>query len=168
MKIENARIQGGELILTCSMQEARQFAYRFKPGEYEISPAKKRRSLDANRLLWEICGRIAEAAHVSKEEVYRKNVKEAGVYVPLSLSRAALDDFTQTWSSNGVAWFVEVVDYGDADDTVLVHAYKGSSTYDAGQMSRLIDSIIQDAKSIGLDVLSERERSLFSEYGCIC
>lgn len=45
MKIESARIMGNDLILTASIPDARRFVYGFKPGEYEISPAKKKRSL---------------------------------------------------------------------------------------------------------------------------
>ena len=48
MKIESARIMGNDLILTASIPDARRFVYGFKPGEYEISPAKKKRSLNAN------------------------------------------------------------------------------------------------------------------------
>lgn len=167
MRIENARIEGNELILTVpDRQETRQFVYRFKAGEYDISRAKKKRSLDANRLMWEICTRISEAVNVPKEEIYRKNVKEVGVFTPLTMPHDALPDFERTWESNGMAWFVEVVDYGSTTGTVLVNAYKGSSAYDTKQMARLIDGLMQDAKNVGLDVLTERERSLFDGLGC--
>lgn len=42
----------------------------------------------------------------------------------------------------------------------MLLTYKGSSVYDTAQMARLIDGIMQDGKSIGLDLISERERSL--------
>lgn len=45
-------------------------------------------------------------------------------------------------------------------------SYHGSSVYDTKQMSRLIDNLIQDAKAVGLETMSERERSLLlTEWG---
>lgn len=75
MKIESARIMGNDLILTASIPDARRFVYGFKPGEYEISPAKKKRSLNANAYAWKLINDIALAIRESPEDVYREALK---------------------------------------------------------------------------------------------
>lgn len=41
MRIDSARMLGGELVLTASVPDARRFVYGFKPGEYDISPPRR-------------------------------------------------------------------------------------------------------------------------------
>ena len=160
MYIEAVRIAGNELILTTKDTAARRLAYDFKPGEYELKKTRKKRSLDANAYCWELCTQIANAVNITKEDVYRRNIREVGVYTPLPIKAEAVDDFKRIWSGKGVGWFVDVIDDSKIDGYKLIFAYHGSSEYDTAQMSRLIDSLIQDAKAVGIDTLSEREKSL--------
>ena len=44
-----------------------------------------------------------------------------------------------------------------------VFAYYGSSVYDTAQMTKVINILLQDAKDLGLEILSERERSLLND-----
>jgi len=44
-----------------------------------------------------------------------------------------------------------------------VRCLYGSSDFDKEQMARLIDLIVQDCKDIGIETMSERERSLLIE-----
>jgi hypothetical protein len=163
MHIEAVRIAGNELILTTKDMEALRLAYDFKPGDYEIKKTRKKRSLDANAYCWKLADEIAEAVNISKEDVYRRNIREVGVYTPLPIKAEAVADFQRIWSARGVGWFVDVVDDSKLDGYKLVFAYHGSSEYDTAQMSRLIESLIQDAQAVGVDTLSEREKSLLLE-----
>ena len=163
MWIEEIRIEGGELILKTKDPAARKLVYNFKPGDYELKRKGKKRSLNANAYCWELCTRIAESVGTTKEDVYRRNIREAGSYTPIPIKAEAVDDFGRIWSDKGVGWFVDVIDDSKLKGYKLIFAYHGSSTYDTGQMARLIDSLIQDAKAIGLDTLSEREKSLLLE-----
>lgn len=160
MRIEAVRIAGDELILTTRDAAARRLAYDFKPGEYELKRTRKKRSLDANAYCWELCTQIANAVNIAKEDVYRRNIREVGEYTPLPIKAEAVEDFKRIWSGKGVGWFVDVIDDSKIDGYKLIFAYHGSSTYDTAQMSRLIDSLIQDAKAVGIETLSEREKSL--------
>ncbi|MDO4549514.1 MAG: hypothetical protein Q4D04_15600 [Clostridia bacterium] len=129
----------------------------------EIKKYRKRRSLDANAMMWEFCSKIAEATGTTKEEVYRHNIREVGQYTPLPIREDAVEEFSRIWSEHGTGWFVEVVDDSKIEGYKLVFAYHGSSCYDTKQMSRLIDNVLQDAKSIGIETMSERERSLMMD-----
>lgn len=163
MHIEQARIEGGELILKTKDPAACSFVFEFKPGEYELKKKPKKRSKNANAFCWDLCSRIAAVINSTKEEVYRKTIKEVGIYTPLPIKAEAVEEFKKIWSSHGVGWFVEVVDESKIPGYKLIFAYNGTSTYDTAQMSRVIDSLIEDAKALGLEVLSEREKSLLLE-----
>ena len=160
MKIESVRSAGDELILKTKDPAARRLAYDFKPGEYELKKTRKKRSRNANSLCWELCTQIGQAAGVSKEDVYRRNIREVGEYTPLPIKAEAVDEFKRVWGCHGIGWFVDVVDDSKMPGYKKVFAYHGSSTYDTAQMARLIDSLIQDAQALGIDTMSERERSL--------
>ena len=93
MKIESARRQGDELCLTTKDPEAWRWLYSFKPGDYEIRPKRKKRSLDANSFLWSLIGQIASVVNVPSDEVYRRAIHEAGVYTPLPIKAEAVRSF---------------------------------------------------------------------------
>lgn len=164
MTIFGARYEKGELHLRCDPPDGLKFVYEFKEGgKYEILPQKKekkRRSLDANSMMWSLCEKIAQKVGSTKEAVYREQIKQVGIYTPLPIRDNAVDAFASLWSSHGIGWFIEIVDNSKLDGYKLIFAYAGSSTYDTKQMSRLIDNVVQDAKALDIDVMSERERSL--------
>lgn len=160
MYIEFARVAGNELILKTKDAEARRVAYDFTPGEYELKKTTKKRSIDANAYCWALASQIAEVVRLPKEAVYRRNIREVGVYTPLPIKADAVDEFRRIWEHRGIGWFVDVVDDSKIPGYKLCFAYHGSSCYDTAQMSRLIDSLIQDAESVGIVCISEREKSL--------
>lgn len=163
MRIDGMRIEGGEVILKTNDPEARRIAYNFKPGEYELKRTRKKRSLNANAYCWELCNQIGQAVRMPKEDIYRRNIRDVGSYTPIPIKDEAVDKFKELWSSKGVGWFADVIDDSKIKGYKLIFAYHGSSTYDTSEMARLIDSLIQDAQSIGIDTLSEREKSLLLE-----
>lgn len=157
MRIENARIQGGELVLTCSMQEARQFAYRFKPGEYEIRPGKKKRSLDANAYAWLIINRIAEALRTTPEEVYREaleNIPNALEIV--CVQDKAVESMARLWTNGHIGRRVET-EPSKIKDCTNMYLYYGSSDFDRRQMSQLIENLVQDAKALDIETRPAEE-----------
>lgn len=128
--------------------------------EITIKRYRKKRSLDANAMMWCFCEKIAKVVGITKEEVYRDQIRQVGEFTPLPIKANAIDSFSYIWSKHGIGWFVDVVDDSKLDGYKLVFAYAGSSTYDTKQMSRLIDSVLQEAEQLGIDTLDERERSL--------
>lgn len=163
MYIDNVRVEGGELILETKDPAARRLAYNFKSGEYELKRTYKKRSHNANSYCWELCTRIGEAVGISKEEVYRRSIRDVGSYTPMPIKAEGVERFSEIWRHRGVGWFVDVIDDSKLDGYKLIFAYHGSSTYDTKEMSRLIDNLIQDAKAVGVEVISESERALLLE-----
>lgn len=135
---------------------------KFKDKDVDITVKKYRhkRSLDANAMMWCFCEKIAKVVGITKEEIYRDQIRQVGEFTPLPIKANAIDSFSYIWSKHGIGWFVDVIDDSKLDGYKLVFAYAGSSTYDTKQMSRLIDSVLQEAEQLGIDTLDERERSL--------
>lgn len=164
MRIDAAAWVEGELVLVTGSPEARKFAYRFKPGEYEIVKTTRKRSLDANAYCWVLCSLIAQAVGISKEKVYQDAIAEGDQYLMCSVTDEDYPSFVRAWQSRGIGWRVQTVD--DAGMGVkTVFAYYGSSVYDTKAMTRLIDILIQQARNLGLETMPEEElRSLLEAW----
>lgn len=138
----------------------------FKPGEFEITRQRKKRSLEANAYMWALCSEIADVVGCTKEEVYRRNIREGKEYTPLPIKAAAVEEFSRVWAAHGVGWFCDVIDDSKIPGYKLVFAYHGSSTYDTKQMSRLIDRVKADAESVGIIPLPpEQIAAMMNEWG---
>jgi len=110
-----------------------------------------------------LCTKISEVLKIPKEEVYRNSIKEGNEYTAFPIRGDALDEFMRIWSGRGIGWFAEAVDDSKIPGYKLVFAYHGSSVYNKKQMASLIDRLVQDAKSLDIETLTERELSLIKE-----
>ena len=130
-----------------------------------IKKHRKKRSLDANAYCWVLVDKIAEKRHMSKAEVYRNAIRDiGGVSDIICIQNKAVQTMKDIWTRNGIGWQVEELESKIAGCTNLI-LYKGSSVFDTKQMSALIDSLVQDAQSIGIETRPEWEiQSLLEEY----
>lgn len=71
--------------------------------------------------------------------------------------------FKVVWESLGTGWPTEHVDYTKDGERLVVRAYYGSSRYNSKQMSRLLDSVVEDCKEQDIETMTERELSLLKE-----
>lgn len=136
----------------------------------KVGRKKKKRSLDMNSYAWQLITQIAEKlqdskVYVTKEDVYRKHIRLVGVYEPLALKEEAVERFTEEWAKRGTGWLTEVVD-SKMQGCKKVFAYYGSSTYTVEEMSRLIESVIQDCVALGIETMPQAELdSLLNSWG---
>ncbi len=133
----------------------------------KVSKFRKGRSLDANDYLWVLCTKLAQELNndklcITKEDIYRKHIRDAGVYEPLAVPNNAVERFGEAWGLKGIGWFVDVVD-SKLDGCKKVFAYYGSSTYNTQEMSRLIDSVVQDCKAVGVETMTPNELQALKE-----
>lgn len=157
MKIENARISGNELILSAEIPDARRFVYGFKPGEYDITPSRKKRSLNANAYAWRLINDIALAVREKPENVYREALKNVpNICEVLCVQDKAVDSMIRLWTRDHVGRRVEREESKLPGCTNL-YIYYGSSDFDARQMSMLIDNLVQDAQALGIETRPEEE-----------
>ena len=135
-----------------------------KKHRLSISLWKNKRSLDANGYAWALIDKLAQAMNLPKEEVYREEIrKTAGVSQILAIREDAVDQFRQCWERGHLGQFCEDLGPHTSQGYRTLICYYGSSGYDTTQMSRLIDNIVQDCKSLGIETASERELSLILE-----
>ena len=143
-------------------------AYDFLEGKrlsVEIKEYKRKRSLSANAYAWVLLGEIAKRANLDVISVYKKTIRECGCsYFVTAIAEDAVGSFEKIWEKNGIGWFCETLETVDGFTTLLVFA--GSSTFDTSQMSRFIDTVVQDAKALGIETLTPDElQRMKGEWG---
>lgn len=161
MNVTAVRVAGDELILTSpDYGEIRRFAYHFKAGNYEIERKRKKRSTDANALCWKLCTEIANVLRTDKESVYVDMLKRYG--------QSDLVTVLSIVNPKSYFKYFDECGKGTQKGREYTHykVYKGSSEYDTREMSILLDGIIDEAKALDIEVISEREKSLLlQEWG---
>lgn len=143
--------------------EARRMVARMKDGvRYTLTAAKQRksRSNDQNEMMWKLCQIIAEAVGTTKNAVYRQHIRDYGDWTSVLVRQDAAEAFWRQWESNGDGWIVETGEsYGGM---IALRCYAGSSTYGTKQMTRMIDSLVDECKNLGIET-DERLVSLLAE-----
>jgi hypothetical protein len=125
--------------------------------EIESHQQKKKRSLDANALLWVLCQKIAEVIHSTKESVYRKFIKEVGQFEIVPIKAEAVERWIEVWNSKGLGWFAEVMEDSKLPGYKKVISYYGSSVYDQREMSVLLDEVVSQCKEMDIETLPPAE-----------
>lgn len=168
---EILRSPGGEWIVSFTTGENPvETFYRLNDHLLDITLKKhtKARSKTANDFCWAMCTDISRAIHppITKEEVYRKAIRDVGEYEPLPIRADAVETFQKRWKSKGIGWFAEIVDDSKIPGYKLVFAYYGSSTYDVPSMSRLLEYLKDEMENMELPIpLSKAEEErLLSEW----
>lgn len=129
----------------------------------ELYVKKKKRSKDQNAYFWELLQQLCEELNLNVIEEYKKRVKELGICKQWEIDTINVPTFEKLWTDRGIAWFTEKVE--ENGNKTLINAYYGSSSYNSKQMSHLLDNLIQDCKSVGIQTLDENElESLRREY----
>lgn len=121
---------------------------------FEVKEYKKKRSLNANSYAWVLCREIAKVLGITKEEVYKKIIKEVGEFEVIPIKKEAVAKFTKIWKSKGLGWLCDYTE-SKLKGYVNVVVYYGSSVYDTKQMSILIESLVQEAKMLGIATLDD-------------
>ena len=125
--------------------------------DVDVKKHRNKRSRDANAYAWCLIDQIAAVTGQTKTEIYRNAIRDiGGVSEIVCVRNKSKDTLMQVWSQRGLGWQVEELDSKLTDCTNLV-LYYGSSTYDTRQMSALIDSLVQDARAIGIETRPQEE-----------
>ena len=123
----------------------------------EMKVWREKRSLDANAYAWVLIDKIAEAIREDKVSVYRSAIREIGGNSQLICALdAEVEKLRRVWEGNGIGWVTEVMP-SKLPGCTNVWLYYGSSVYDTAQMSLLIDSLIFEAKELGIETLPPAE-----------
>lgn len=130
-----------------------------KDKKYKISVKefKNKRSLDANAYCWVLIDRLSEVTGYDKETIYKNAIKEiGGISETVCIQNKAAEKLCHAWEYKGLGWQTETFE-SKIDGCTNVILYYGSSVYDTAQMSRLIDIIVQECKSQGVETMTPDE-----------
>lgn len=153
MRILSEFIQGENKILTIQIGT-----------NEEIQVKRKKRSKNANSYYWSLLQQLCEEMNIDVIQEYRKRVKELGIFQTFELNNENVSTFEYLWNQRGIAFFTEKVE--EIGDKTIINAYYGSSSYNSKQFSKLLDNLIQDCRSVGIQTLEdiEIEELIRSEY----
>lgn len=131
-----------------------------------IKENRKKRSLDANAYCWVLLDKLASQLHESKEAIYKSYIKEIGGNSEIvCIKTEAAEKLCGAWERNGLGWQTDTMPSKLKGCTNVV-LYYGSSVYDTEQMSRLIDLIVQDCQTLGIETKDPAElERLVQEWG---
>jgi hypothetical protein len=122
----------------------------------EVSQQKRKRSLDANGMLWAICTQIAAAIKSSKDEVYLTMLERYGVFTHIIVKAEAVERIKQEWRTCRVLGEVTV----NGKTGIQIQCYYGSHLYDSKEFSVLLEGVISEAREMGIEVISEQDKQL--------
>ncbi len=133
----------------------------------EVKEHQKNRSLDANAKLWALLNEMSVVLRLPPEEIYQGYIPDVGKnfkFIPSLPEDVA--GWEKDWCKGHIGRMVE--DIGPCRTTELrgyrlLKLYRGSSEYDVPTFNRLLDLVIQDCRQLGIETMSERERSLLME-----
>lgn len=128
-----------------------------------LTTPKKHRTKQANAYMWVLCDELAKVLGGSKEDIYRKTIRDVGVCDYIVTRADAGDRFRKVWEEKGIGWFTDEIAC-TIDNARQFVAYYGTSAYTREQMARVIDSLVEDAKANGIEVLEEELVKVWKEW----
>lgn len=113
----------------------------------------KRRTNDANALMWHCIQQLASIEGKDKWDVYLDMLKHYGVFSPVTIRADAYESFKTQWRECEIVGEFEQ----DGIKKLSVLCYFGSHTYTTKEFSRLLDGIKQEMESNGLQPPASEE-----------
>ena len=126
---------------------------------------REKRSKDANAYYWTLTEKLAAAMKIGKPECHNMNLRDYGVLmmvdghpIPVEIpdtEEAERSVLRQETFHLRPTSYVYYNDDGEAYRTYFL--LKGSSMYDTAEMSALLDGVIEDCKSCGIETATPEE-----------
>ena len=113
----------------------------------------KKRSKDANALMWACLGELAMALNTDKWSLYLLMLKRYGQYTYIYVRPNAVESVKNQWRECEEVGKVDI----NGDEAVQMLCYFGSSTYNTKEFSVLLDGIISEMKEVGIPTPTSQE-----------
>ena len=169
LKIESVELTGRESVVNATftlqsglpsaeLQEVAAGLNHGKRYDLTIKERKNKRSLSANAYAWVLIGALAEKLGLSREEVYREQVRHYGTYQTLAVARESFERFKAVWESKGLGWIViDMGDYFKLWGCTEIMAFPGTSTYTTTEMAHFIDGLVFECRQLGIETKATEE-----------
>lgn len=119
---------------------------------------REKRSLDANAYLWVLCSAMADYdGTVSRQDVYEIMLREYGTLQTDTQGNYIVITVPSKTDVKVIPghWLHHKQSYDGKHDSYLM--IKGSSDYDTHEMSRLLNGVVAEAKSLGIQTETPEE-----------
>ena len=124
---------------------------------FDLVEHRKKRSLNSNSYLWKLINEIANVMRMSKEEVYLQMLKDYGQSEVISLlSSINVDGYFKYYEVIGESML-------NGKEFKHIRIFKGSSEYDTREMSILLQGVVEEAKALGIETMTEKELNILKE-----
>lgn len=129
-----------------------------KDLEIEAKKYRKKRSKDANALLWACIGELSKALHADKWDIYLTLLKRYGKYTYICVKPNVVDAVKAQWRETEEIGEIEI----NGTKAIQLLCYFGSHTYNTKEFSRLLEGTIEEMAAAGLQrpTSEEMQRSL--------
>lgn len=143
------------MTFTGTKAEINQFLYKLDKDiiwDIKVDKHRNKRSLNANNYAWALINEIANAMRLSKEEVYFQMLKDYGQRTFFSTL------YDVDVSKYNLKYFEPSGIFKQGENTFKSYiVYLGTSQYNSNEMSIFIDGLVQEARSLGIETLEDRE-----------
>lgn len=114
---------------------------------------RRKRSLDANALLWHCLGEIANVLRTDKWDVYLLMLKRYGKYTYIVVKENVVEAVKKQWRECEVIGEIDV----NGQKGVQMLCYFGSSNYNTKEFSVLLDGVVSEMKEMGIEAPASKE-----------
>ena len=136
-----------------TLSALKQYTTDGKLLDVDIKKYRAKRSLQANKYLWELLGKIAEILNADKWKIYLQMLKRYGKYTYIIVKPNVVESMKEKWREIEELGEVEV----EGQTGVQLLCYFGSSSYNSKEMSTLIEGVIYEAKELGIETKTQEE-----------
>jgi hypothetical protein len=142
--------------------QLKDFIAKNKEVRIDVNKMTEERSLNANNYMWALCSKLAEKlsnekVKYVKEDIYRKEIKEAGIWADDEIEPEKVKWRCKAWEQIGTGWITERVDFSADGNKEVIRFYYGSSRYNKSQMQRLLNNLVQDCQAVGIETKTPDE-----------
>ena len=124
--------------------------------DVSVDKSRKRRSIEHNRLFWDMCNYLAEHINdplITANEIYRNLIAEYGVSTIYPVPDEILEMTIRVWEERGEGWLTQTLRKSKLEGNYTnVKFYFGSSVYNSKQFWKLVEGLKSKCKEFDLDV----------------
>lgn len=140
----------------------KEFVDKNKEVQIDVKKISEDRTLNANAYMWKLCSELAEKlsnekVKYTKEDIYRKEIKESGIWADDEISPDKVKWRRAAWEQIGTGWITERVDFTPDGEKEIIRFYYGSSRYNKNQMHKLLQNLVQDCQAVGIETKTPNE-----------
>lgn len=155
-----------------ALQVIRWLSSQDQAQEWEIKKHRKKRSLSQNAYYWVLLTKVADAMRLPKPEVHNRMLRAYGQPQGID-GRLMTVTIPDTEKAEREALRAETYHIRPTSQVLMgtkkqmFRTYvmlRGSSTYDTNEMTILLDGLIQEAQSLGIETITPAELEEIRQY----